>query len=342
MSLLTLEDLTLRFGGLTAVNDVCFTVDPKTVFAVIGPNGAGKTSVFNAITGIYEPTEGRVLFNGKILQRRFSVRTALGIVVIGVLAYCSALIIANIETLWDRAITANYVYEEAFPWAKAWADFQTAMSEALSGRGWIFPTLSALLGMTGALLVWKRSRSSPEVIAQAGISRTFQNIRLFHDLTVLDNVLLGMERKLKTGMFGAVFRTPFFFKERQESIRKAMQLLEFVELHEAADQLAGNLSYGHQRRLEIARALASEPSLLLLDEPAAGMNPSEAVDLTALIGKIRDRGVTVMLIEHHMRVVMGISDRIAVLDYGNKIAEGAPDAIKCDAKVIAAYLGDAP
>ena len=342
MSLLKLDDLTLRFGGLTAVNDVCFSVDPKSVFAVIGPNGAGKTSVFNAVTGIYEPTEGRVLFNGKVLRRPFSLRTALGIMTVGTLTFFGALISSNIEMLWDRVITSRYVYLEPFAWPEARAEFFAGLSDALSGSGWIFPVSAAVLGTIGAFLIWRRGRSAPEVIARAGISRTFQNIRLFHDLTVLDNVLLGMERRMKTTMFGAIFRSPFFFQERKESIRNAMALLDFVELAEFADQRAGNLSYGHQRRLEIARAMASTPTLLLLDEPAAGMNPSEAVELTALIGKIRERGITVMLIEHHMRVVMGISDRIAVLDYGNKIAEGTPDEIKCHPKVIAAYLGDAP
>ncbi|MFN8390625.1 MAG: ABC transporter ATP-binding protein [Bdellovibrionota bacterium] len=189
--------------------------------------------------------------------------------------------------------------------------------------------------------MWQRSRRSPEVVAQSGVSRTFQNIRLFQTMTALENVLVGMDRNLRVGFFESMLRLPRHFKEKRQAVSRAREMLEFVGLVEYAGTEAGCLPYGHQRRLEIARALASGPTLLLLDEPAAGMNPSESVDLMELINKIKSKGITVLLIEHHMRVVMGISDRIAVLDYGNKIAEGTPEEIRANEKVISAYLGKA-
>ena len=168
---------------------------------------------------------------------------------------------------------------------------------------------------------------------------TFQNIRLFNQMTALDNVLLGMDSQLRTRFWDAALRLPLYWSERRESVHRATEILRFVNLDQEAHQLAENLAYGHQRRLEIARALAMQPRLLLLDEPAAGMNPAEAQELMKLIHDIRDRGVTVLLIEHHMQVVMGISDRIAVLDHGEKIAEGTPKEVCGDTRVIEAYLG---
>lgn len=340
MSVLDVRGLTIRFGGLTAVNKVDLSVQPKQIYSVIGPNGAGKTTVFNAITGIYEPTEGQILFDGSEVRLPFTIRTAVGIGTIALLTGFGALLAVNIEAIWRATVIANFRYQQAFPYGKAIGDFFRFVFHELPWNWSLLPfVLGAIVGGAGAFVVWNRSRRTPSVIARRGIARTFQNIRLFQEMTVLENVLVGMHTKLRTRLWHIALRLPLYWRERRESERRAMELLQFVDLADESHLLARNLPYGHQRRLEIARALASQPKLLLLDEPAAGMNPSETVDLMALIRKVRDTGITILLIEHHMRVVMGISDFISVLDYGNKIAEGPPDVIRANPRVIEAYLG---
>lgn len=400
MPLLQLDKLTMRFGGLIAVDKVDCAVTEGAVQSIIGPNGAGKTTVFNAITGIYEPTDGKIEFQGRDLRRPITWQLAIAAALIGIATGLFAMLsVVNIDQLWGAAVKRNYIpREQPFSYSAAWRSAQdywrgnlavqksiakwavvnaegtqtyataktreeaevlreklqaemapgnnqrlnaAAKSAARRRRlAWLALLAGTIVGSAGTFAVWNRSRRTPDVIARAGIARTFQNIRLFKNMTVLENVLTAMDRKLHAGLLRMAVHTPGMRREERDAERKACALLDFVGLRAAGNELAKNLPYGDQRRLEIARALATEPRLLLLDEPAAGMNPAESAELTKLIEKIRQRGITVLLIEHHMKLVMGISDRITVLDYGKRIAEGTPDEVRKNPAVIKAYLGD--
>ena len=250
MTLLDVQHITKRFGGLTAVNNVSFHVDKGEVVSIIGPNGAGKTTVFNILTGVYEIEEGKIFFEGKEIQNQ-----------------------------------------------------------------------------------------APQAIVKAGISRTFQNIRLFMNMRVLENVLVGTHINTEYGFIDALFRTPKWRRIEAEKTKRAIQILKSIGLEHRMHDYAKNLPYGEQRKLEIARAIATGAKLLLLDEPAAGMNNSESEDLLNFIRTLKDKGYTVLLIEHDMSVVMNISDRIYVLDFGKLIATGTPEEIQNNQKVIDAYLG---
>ncbi len=331
---LVVEGVTVRFGGLTAVDGVSFSVPAGAIVSVIGPNGAGKTSLFNAITGIHPASAGTVRLAGRPLVAPVTWWVVAQWALVAVATGLGAALCAEILTVW-AAFTADD--PRPFTWTGgAWAGAAVLWSSALS---WWAGLLGLVVGGSGASLNWWRARRRCELACVAGLGRTFQNIRLFRDLSVLDNVRIGAHRHLRGGGLAAALRLPRHFADERAATAAARAALAVVGLAEVAQRPAGSLPYGHQRRLEIARALATKPRLLLLDEPAAGMNPSEADALTGLIRAIRDQGITVLLIEHHMRVVMAVSDQVVVLQHGRVLAQGTPAAMQADPRVVAAYLG---
>jgi len=257
MEVLNVENLTIRFGGLTAVSNVSLHADEGELIGLIGPNGAGKTTTFNMLTGVYTPTEGKITFTNKQGQ-----------------------------------------------------------TKVLNGK-------------------------KPYKVAQEGISRTFQNIRLFKEATVMDNVRLAMHKNIQYSVFSAVMKFPKYVKEEETMRSQALEILEFVGLKDKAEEYAMNLPYGEQRKLEIARAVATQANVIFLDEPAAGMNPIETEELSNLVRRLKkDYNLTIILIEHDMKFVMNLCERIYVLDFGQLIAEGTPEEIKNNKRVIEAYLGE--
>ena len=274
-NVLRLENITMQFGGVVAVDNLSMEINKGEIVALIGPNGAGKTTAFNTITGVYEPTNGQVSFLGKPIVRNH-------------------------------------------PQGKMKKAYKGAEAEKFAHEPVLNPT--------------------PDKITALGMARTFQNIRLWRTQTVFDNVLIAKHMLRTSNVFSATFR--FNRAEEAAQRKEVAELLEIVGLSDVKNELATSLPYGKQRRLEIARALATEPKLLMLDEPAAGMNPQETDELTAFIARIRkDFDMTILLIEHHMDLVMDISDRIYVIDFGKLIAHGTPEAIQNDQHVIDAYLG---